>query len=279
MPDETTYTFRLIDDTAGGAGGKPAGGPGVPPVVGPGVNPRTAQREQAESLAGGPAEVVEKKQDRQEKRRQPKPPKPPVAVRSPFGEQLAGRLGLGGIVGAAGPAGAAIAVVAAGAVAIRQTDAHLRRQADRAAPFSPELAQARAQIGLERTLADIRFARQFGGDLADIERARARVGRASQRAFDLAEIGIVRATGAASNALLDNLDKNLEKVSPAAAAAIRALRSFLGFKTEKGGTDIFLWWQKQKFVLPPGFKDLGEAADVEFDPDLRDVPLPAFPLP
>ncbi len=283
MPDETTYTFRLIDDTAGGAGGKPAGGPGVPPVVGPGVNPRTSQRDQAESLAGGAASVVEGRQDRQEQRRQPKPPKPPVAVASPVaaaGGQLAGRLGLGGVVSAlsaAAPVAAALAIPVAAGVGLSKFVGRLSKRADDIADISPDVARAKAQIELERTLASIRLGREFGPELGRIELAKGRIDLATERAKDLLQIAAVRVAQAATQQLESGA---IGEAIPGLSEAIKRLRELIEklLGDDLKGVSIFDWWQNQPHVLPPGFKDLGEAADVEFS-DQRVVVLPAFNLP
>ena len=290
MPDETTYTFRLIDET----GGKPSGGPGVPPVVGPGVNPRTSQREQAESLAGGAAEVIEGRQERsgrQVAKGKAAVVAPPGGDVRQAGAGIAGRLGLGGIVGALGPATAAVAVVAAGAVAVRAFDQRLKRRTDELAPFSPDIARTRAQIEVERTLANIRAAREFGPEFADVERARARIKLAGQDFGDVSQILALR--GIRSLADRDNpvagaalLLAALNPITGLVAAPVGAARvagvlerleKFLT-KESNVSLNLFSWFEKQPYVLPAGWSDQGEAPDVEFS-DIRQIVLPALNLP
>ncbi len=190
MANDATFIFKIIEQGGGAAGGADtAAGKGGDPMASPQPSQRTQAREEAQTQAGGAQEIVQEAQrkTRDEKRKQPRPKPPKKEPFSPdkqaelFGNAVAQRLGLGGVISAIGTAAlplAAVTAVAGGAFAVFKAGQAISRGqaalAQRVRPFSPDLAISAARENLRITQQNIELARRFGPQLAEAERRRGR---------------------------------------------------------------------------------------------------------
>lgn len=285
---DAEFLFRLIEE---GAGGGTSPGTGGGPMATPQPGTRTQAREKAEVEQGGSAKVVQESQRKtdtakREKTKIPPTKQPPgqLAVQGRiFGEAIARRAGLGGVLQAAGTAGLPLA--AAGAVAgvafaqFKAAQAINRRQielARRLAPFSPELQQARAREQLRTTAQNLELARRFGPQLAESERARGRLGAAATETSALVSTGPL---GQEVSSILDLTARAIELnnkvieqfnrfVPPGPATALRLLLEEAGigvdpFKAAEGNLKIFRDFPHLEPTLAPAGANLDDARRVD----------------
>lgn len=198
MADEQTFRFVFEEEGGDGAAAAPGEEGGVRPDIR--QNPRTTRREASEAARGGAGPIAQQAQAakaletnaRDGAKQATKLAQGERAALQQAAVSLASRAGLGGPVGrgfaaAAGAAGP-IAVALAGAAAIpivaERADAFIRGRADTLADVSPALAQQRAQNEVLEIQRRIQSAQQVAPDLAEFERNRESLSRATRTLQD-----------------------------------------------------------------------------------------------
>lgn len=290
---DARFVIEFVDRAAGG---QPTSGPprAASPPGEPTRSRRTAAIEErlgSSSPDGGVGRATPSLADRTTRvpsggvtRRPGPPPAGPSGGLAAAGRELAGAIPGGRLLLGLGTAAGAIGAVAAGV-------AGLKGEADELAPFSPEIALARAQVELSRQIQNLRDARRLGPEIAAFERSRGRLGIEFGRLKreGLTGLGLEGTTGGLAevvglladiasgvrtirNAIPEKLGElfgpggeGLGKVLTQSGLAtvgdlIGQLRESLGLKENQHDPTVWLFddLANRKHIMPPGFDDNDE---------------------